>query len=421
MAGLPITAEEITKAAQWMHENGLTPERVGRVNLGRAIGVSEARAKAILNKLRYASPSKQLPSAEATDDPLSAKRLQMENSDLRSKLNESLSRQVIDQRYQDFISEVAETKREYPKWAVEPRKGKHSAMPVAHLSDWHFDETVDPRQVGFVNAYNREIATNRLRRFFEKTVEICDSYLKGVDYPGIVLPVSGDMFSGNIHQELRETNEAPLTESLVYWIDQMAAGISLLAERFGKVFVPWVVGNHPRMTQKPAAKNGPTDNFDWLMGAMLARDFKRAKDSRVQFQIAESFDNYFRIFSSQYCQTHGDQFKGGAGISGLATPLALGDARKRKRSQAMRLPYDYLIIGHWHTRLNQPVVKVNGTGKGFDEYSFKMNFDYQQPQQSFWLDTPEYKITLEMPVFVKCPNEGWERQQTEQQAVFEAA
>jgi len=412
MSGRPITQSDVDQAKAWIETQGVGATEIGRENLSRALGITPSRARSILDKIRWDQP-------EPVDDQLGSKRHQMEVTDLRQKLNEALSRQVLDQRYQDFIAEVAAARREYPKWTVEPKKGKHVAMPVAHLSDTHFDEVVDAKQVGFVNAYNREIARKRLRRFFEKTVEICDSYLKGVDYPGIVLPVSGDMFSGNIHAELRETNEATLNESLVFWIDEMWAGINLLADRFGRVFVPWVVGNHPRMTLKPAAKNGPTDNFDWALGALLSRDFKRAKDPRVQFQIAESFDNHFRIFNSNYCQTHGDQFKGGSGISGLATPLALGDARKRKRSHAMKLPYDYLIIGHWHTRRNDPVVKVNGTVKGFDEYSFKMNFDFQDPQQSFWLDTPEHKITLEMPIFVKCPNEGWERQQTEQQAVFE--
>lgn len=419
MAGPDVTSEELRSASEWIEANGKTAKSIGRHNLARALNVTPARARSILEKLRYDPPSQRFESIEKSESPLEDRRIKMEVADLRAKLNEALSKQVLDQRYQAFVSELAASQREYPKWVLEPRKQSHVAMPVAHLSDAHFDEVVDPKQVGFVNGYNREIATRRLKRFFEKIVNICDDYLKGVSYPGIVLAVSGDMFSGNIHQELRETNEAPLTESLMYWIDQVGAGINLLAERFGKVFIPWVVGNHPRLTPKPIAKSGPTDNFDWLLGSLLQRDFARAKENRVQFQISQSFDNHFRIFNSAYCQTHGDQFRGGSGISGMMVPLALGDARKRRRSQAVKAAYDYLIMGHIHTRLCLPVIKTNGSLKGFDEFSLKSNFDYEDPKQSFWLDTPEHKITLEMPILPKCANEGWERKQSQQQ-FFEA-
>lgn len=35
------------------------------------------------------------------------------------------------------------------------------------------------------------------------------------DYPGIVVALAGDMVSGDIHQELKETNEVPTIASVV--------------------------------------------------------------------------------------------------------------------------------------------------------------------------------------------------------------
>jgi hypothetical protein len=190
----------------------------------------------------------------------------------------------------------------------------------------------------------------------------------------------------------------------------MEAGIKMFAERFGKVRVTWVVGNHPRLDKKPRKKGGVRENFDWLLGAMLARDFGRAGDKRVTFEVSDSFDYYFQVYNTRYLQTHGDQFRGGSGISAELAPLMLGDSRKREKHQVIEKPYDVMVMGHWHRRLPLPTIKVNGSLKGYDEYAEgKPTIRYQKPMQSLWLDTPENGITVEVPIFVKDKKEGWER------------
>lgn len=399
----PITAAELDRARKAIAEAGLTVDAVGRVRLAEILGVSRSRGQALLGKLREGRSAGPV-------DPISARRQQIEQEQDRRRIREALSAQVLNQKYQDFIADVAQFPRHPPEWIYTPASGRpKQAMPVAHLSDAHFDEIVDPKQVNYLNCYNREIATARLKRFFEKAISLCDDYLKGVDYAGIVLPISGDMFSGQIHEELRETNADTLCGSFAYWLDPLCAGIRMLAERFGRVYVPMVVGNHPRLTLKPRAKGGVRDNFDWLLGTLLQRDFLRAGDKRVSFTVSDAFDLSFRIYQTRYLQTHGDQFRGGSGIAAELSPMMIGDARKRERQQAANDPYDVMIAGHWHRRLNMERFKVNGTLKGVDEYAFKSNFKYQPPQQSFWTDTPEHGITVEAPIFVKPEHEGWER------------
>ncbi len=337
-------------------------------------------------------------------------KLRRELRELREQLRAQVGTVVLNQEYQQFVAEVAKLRAAPPAWCVKAKPHRaRQAIPLLHLSDAHFDEVVDAAQVGGLNCYTREIALGRLRRFFEKGVAICDDYLKGVDYPGVVCAVSGDMFSGSIHEELKETNEAGLCESLRYWIDPLYAGIQMLAERFGKVRVPWVVGNHPRLEKKPRAKGGVRDNFDWLLGSMLARDFARAGDKRVTFEISDSFDHQFNVYGLRVLQTHGDQFRGGGGISAALSPWFIGDARKRERYQAVKQPYDVLIMGHWHWRVCLPSIKGNGSLKGIDEYAYRGNFKFQEPVQSLMLVTPEHGITIEAPIFVKAEKEGWER------------
>lgn len=314
-------------------------------------------------------------------------KLRLEITELRRRLAEAAVRQATDQRYTDFIAGIVERPISVPEWASPNRTGRKLVVPTAFLSDTHFDEYVDPAQVNHVNAYSRAIAEKRLRAFFERTVKLGKQYLAGLSYQGIVLPLGGDLFSGNIHEELRQTNEASLADSIIHWLGPMLAGIRMLAEEYERVYIPAVVGNHPRGTPKPIHKGRVRDNFDWLFYQLLARDLKA--DKRVTFAIAEAPDFHYSVFQTKYCLTHGDQFRGGSGISGLLSPMMIGDARKRKRSQAVNLPYDYLVMGHWHQLTQAKAVIVNGSLKGYDEYAFNSNFDYEPPQQAFWLTSVE--------------------------------
>jgi hypothetical protein len=407
---MKATDQQKQQAREWIRAGGKSTAGVKPVSLAKAFGWTEKLAVAVLADLRAAQP------VELTSEH----RLRTENEDLRRKLRESLESRVLNEKYESFIGSIAAKPVHPPQWVREAKMGKpRQGTPLAHLSDAHFDENVNPAEIDFSNAYGREIATKRLRMFGDNTIELCDDYLKGIDYPGIVLAVSGDMFSGNIHDELRETNEDSLCGSLVYWLGPMAATVRMFAEHFGKVYIPWVVGNHPRGTPKPRAKGAVRDNFDWLLGQLLAREF--SGDKRVEFNISDAFDCHFSIYGTRYLQTHGDQFKGGSGIAAELSPMMIGDARKRKKQQALRTPYDVMICGHWHRRLALPQIKVNGSIKGFDEYAYRCNFEWQPAVQSFWITDPRHGITIEAPIHVKAKSEGWENEAGVRRPSFAAA
>lgn len=53
MAGLPITAEDLNRAQSVIAAHGRTIDSIGRENLARAMGVTSARARTILDRLRH--------------------------------------------------------------------------------------------------------------------------------------------------------------------------------------------------------------------------------------------------------------------------------------------------------------------------------------------------------------------------------
>lgn len=307
----------------------------------------------------------------------------------------------------DFVQRIESEHSKPPAWASPKRKVKsHSAILSLVLSDLHLDEVVDPAEVEELNAYNRDIARQRIERCVEKTIMLSRDYISGVKYDGLCLMLGGDIVSGFIHEELAQTNEACIPATVEYWIDHLSAAVGTLADEFGKVHVPCVVGNHGRLTIKPRAKRRVTDNIDWLIYRLIARDFKN--DSRVTFQIPYGTDTNVKIYNNNFLLTHGDQFKGGGGIGGVYNPLSTGSLRKAKRAMQVDKTWDYIVMGHWHTYSAFRNIIVNGSTKGLDEYAYVGNFDYEPAQQALWVNTPEHGISMSAAVKIQDrAKEGW--------------
>lgn len=286
-----------------------------------------------------------------------------------------------------------------PKWLAPTKSNKaKKATLVVMLSDTHFDEVVEAHEVDYLNAYNRRIAELRLKAWAESVIKMARHYLAGVTYDGIVVILGGDIFSGDIHEELAQTNEDTILGSLLHWSEQLAAALDLLADEFGKVHVASVPGNHGRLTRKPRAKLRSRTNMDWLIAKMIERHYRT--DRRFTFQIAEGADVLVRIYDFGHLITHGDQARGGGGIGGIWPTIMRLRARKAQRHMAVGQPFDTLWMGHWHQLIMTPGLVVNGSLKGTDEYAFIGNFGHEPPQQALAVVTPEHNVTWQCPVFV---------------------
>jgi hypothetical protein len=74
-------------------------------------------------------------------------------------------------------------------------------------------------------------------------------------------------------------------------------------------------------------------------------------------------------------------------------------ARKAQRYLTTGQDFSTLWIGHWHQYLPSPHLVVNGSLKGYDEYAFINNFQFEQPQQALAVVTPKHNITFHAPIF----------------------
>lgn len=330
-------------------------------------------------------------------------RLGDENRRLKTELanaqSEAITRAEIWRRiagYEHLLPEV-------PTWVSKPkRKSKVTGVPFLMLSDWHWAEVVRPSEVSGVNAYNLEIAHKRVKRLVATAIELLTVDLANARYDGIVIGLGGDMFSGDIHEELKQTNENPVIPSVLDLLGVLVWLVNQFADIFGRVFVVGVTGNHGRNTKKIQAKERWATSYDWLLYALLARHFEN--DKRVTIAAPEAPEYGFSIYGHRYLLTHGDEFRGGDGIIGPLGPATRGRVRKQSRDTTMNRGFDTLVMGHWHTLAQLPNLVINGSLKGYDEFAMRMNFAFERPAQAMWITHPEHGITHQMPIYLEDPS-----------------
>lgn len=317
-------------------------------------------------------------------------------AELKAAQAESADAIAVKRIIGDIASKTSST--EPPKW-LSPKSFKHGTpgVPTLFLSDLHWGEVVHPSQINNVNKFNLAIAHERMTN----TVNVAEHLLRIIspkmEYPGIVIALGGDMISGDIHEELAESNDLHTIPTVLDLWGVLASAIRRAADVYGNVFLPCVSGNHGRNTKKIRAKDRNHTSFDWMLYQLLAKEFEN--DKRITFLIPDGSDAAYRIYGTRYNLTHGDQFRGGDGMIGALGPIIRGDHKKRSRNGQIDLGYDVLMCGHWHQYMHLTRLIVNGSMKGYDEYAYTNNFGFEPPQQALWLTEADHGITYRMPVY----------------------
>lgn len=291
-----------------------------------------------------------------------------------------------------------------PKWIGKATPVGLPGVPMTIWSDWHWGEVIRPSEVAGVNEFNAKIAGQRVDRLVQVTLDLALNYMVKPEYPGIVVCLGGDMISGNIHDELRESNDGPVQHSLLQVQEKLETALTAMADNFGRVFVPCVVGNHGRTTLKPRAKGRVYESYEWNLYCQLEKYFRN--DKRIQFMIPGETDAVFTVFNHRFLLTHGDTLgvKGGDGIIGAIGPIARGVTKVGRSEAQIGRDFNTLLMGHYHTYIPRgdavPVI-VNGALKGYDEYArLMLRVPYSRPSQALWFMHPRHGVTAQWQVYL---------------------
>lgn len=333
-------------------------------------------------------------------------RLQSEVENLRAEIEAMQRRVDEDADIRAAVFELASHIPAPPKWLSSTAKAKNGFIgaPMTMWSDWHYGEVVRPDEVSGLNDFNSDVAKARVKRLVDTTTDLCFNHMGNSKtvYPGIVVSINGDIMTGDIHQELNETNDRTPQAQVNDLTDLIISAIENLAIKFGNVCVFWTVGNHGRGTMKPRMKARVRTSYEWVIGCNVERHFRKSK--HIQIIVPVETDIHFRVFGQRFLQTHGDSLgtKGGDGIIGAIGPIMRGAMKVGRSESQVGRDFDWLLLGHWHQMLWLPGCIVNNALKGYDEFArLALRAPYSRPSQALWFVNPEHGLTARWEIYLE--------------------
>lgn len=257
-----------------------------------------------------------------------------------------------------------------------PVTGRPVNEALLLASDFHFGEVVDPEQALGLE-YNVEIALKRLESLTSQAIG--RALNDGIDV--VHIAYLGDLFSGDIHDELVVTNAMPtvdLLPILAYAIHDMCLAFVEAGIEPRAVFIP---GNHGRMTKKMRSK-GRYVGWDYLVGKFV----EALAGDTYMVEVPKDIVVIREIAGSRVAMVHGDGIQS-ASWGGIPW-YSMRNRREAIQSllRALGVPQvNYLMMGHFHQHMYwqgaDVDVIVNGALKGGDEYSMTSRLNVTPPVQ----------------------------------------
>ena len=296
-------------------------------------------------------------------------------------IKDSTKKELIVDTIQDLAPAIRSV--QIPK-AKKPRKNGSPQVVVAPLTDTHIGDRVKEEQMAGLNEYNIDVFNKRLYGWANTVVQLVELRRNHSPVNKLILPMLGDMISGDIHEELARTNIDNCMEQMIQGANLIAQAVIFLAGNFTEVEIPCVVGNHGRMTRKPPMKDKYMD-WDFMMYQWIAAFCREQKN--VTFNISKSFINSFKAGNKTVLIMHGDSVPG----AGLGTTI-LNQVSKFRN--VLHYGFDSVMMGHFHRidefDIGTGEVHICGTMKGGDEYAFQKLAVYSPPKHIMTYWHPEH-------------------------------
>lgn len=353
-------------------------DRLGSVNAyANALGVSDKTLRSAMRRAGVEAPQRQRMTA---GDPVSrVEILEQELSEARRALTGVRKEDVREQRVIDAITANLHAKEPLYKRALRDVPGVGADHEFVLLwSDAHAGEVVSAEETNGMGGYDWPIMLARHRQILRSVL----SYKAHRNYPVRRLHILGlgDGLSGNIHEELRETNSMPLEEAVVQFGLDMADWIEEFVPEFPEIRFSGVVGNHPRTTVKPASKR-KYNNSDWTAYRIMEQRLRKVPS--VTFDIPKAQTHPVSVMGRRILMFHGDTVGPSAMVGVPTGGIVRHVAKLRNQWANFGQPVDHFVCGHFHevNLYGGKRILVNGSIKGPDEYGLGRFGEAAPPMQ----------------------------------------
>lgn len=302
---------------------------------------------------------------------LELKKEKIKLMDLKTLVNKQ-SRELA--RWEDVIDKFKDSiEKDYGKQHIPNEIAPHIISgrdAILMISDIHFGIEVNNN----VNVYNTDIATERLNKLIDETINRCEAL--PIDKLHIV--ILGDTISGLIHNTLRY-------ESRIDVADQITGVSNVLIQLVNKLarspHIPFVTvtsvnGNHDRIFANKD-DNLPQDSFTKLVNNNLKRDL-RDNEKVVYLDNTINYDEIaiLNIKDKTFVACHGDKVN--------------KNNCKQQLENTLNIDADYILMGHWHEpcqmQIQNTKIFVNGSVVGTDSYASQKKLYTKPCQKLLFLD-----------------------------------
>lgn len=288
------------------------------------------------------------------------------------------------------VSDAVEKAEADPILYYAAEKDKEVASPiiaVKQTSDSHMGAVQRADEIEGFNEFSPELCVERSMGFskaFLRWVELHRSIYR-IDEMAYL--VTGDLISGDIHDNLRITNAFPTPEQTLRAGYLLADQIKLVAPHFSKVVVHFITeDNHGRLTKIPQKKEAGINSLNYLVGHIAKERVSLLEN--VEFNIYPTHQIVVHIATRRYLISHGHGVRGWAGVPWYGFDRKSGkEAIKRMVTDSNK--FDKMIMGHFHTPITTPYYWLSGSVSGTDAHDhFEQRF--AKPSQPAWMVHPKY-------------------------------
>lgn len=277
-----------------------------------------------------------------------------------------------------------------------PSQSKQTEIEVVmQIADAHMGAVQEADEVEGFNAYNPDICHDRQINYANRFCKYIERERKSYKINKCSVLVTGDLISGDIHQELQITNAFPVTVQVVEAAKTLAEQLSIVCQTFETVVVHFLTAdNHGRLTRKPQAKQEGLNSLNYLVG-ILARSYTK-RFPNLDFKIYPMQEKVVTCLNRNYLITHGHSIRAWMGV-----PWYSVERKASKESQARlqlimdqklkmaEIGFHKFVFSHFHTPISTELYSCCGSVQGTDAYDHS-NGRYAPPSQAAWMISPKY-------------------------------
>ena len=304
-------------------------------------------------------------------------------------IKDSTKSEVLVDTIKRYVTPLKAAKQYPTRKPGSGKRGRSAQVMVAPLTDTHVGDNVSKEQTIGLNEYDIELFSRRMWGWTNQVLSLAEYRRNICEVDELVIPMLGDMISGDIHEELARTNVDNCMMQMMYGAKIISQALMFLAPHFEEIRVPCVVGNHGRMTRKIPSKDRYMD-WDYMLYQWTA--VFCANQSNIKFEIPKSTSHVSNIANRNVLMMHGDAIGGGGATATiLRTVTALRSVLQYKTQLLtddefnISSSFDDVLLGHFHRvdeiDIGTGSLHICGTMKGGDEFTISRLNVITKPKQ----------------------------------------